>query len=349
MKVAPLISCLRARQDQADGPEYLLVHTGQHYDQAMSDVFFGELGIPAPDINLEVGSGSHAVQTAGVLVKFEKVCEQERPDWVIVVGDVNSTLACALVCAKMGIRVAHVEAGLRSFDRAMPEEINRIVTDSLADLLFTPSADADDNLRNEGIPEHKIRLVGNVMIDALVHNLEQARASRVLERLGLARQSFAYVTLHRPSNVDAETNLRGIIAELKQIAEDVPVVFPMHPRTRKKCHEFHVSLNGSNGLHVIDPIGYHDSLFLTENARLVVTDSGGLQEESTYFRTPCLTLRPNTERPITITHGSNKLTQLERLSADIREALNRPAGYGRIPPLWDGHAAQRVVLRLLEN
>jgi UDP-N-acetylglucosamine 2-epimerase (non-hydrolysing) len=347
MKVAPLIKSIRSwnlqAEQEGESVDYLLVHTGQHYDQKMSDIFFGELGIPVPDINLGVGSGSHAVQTANVMTKFEAVCEDEEPDWIIVVGDVNSTLACTLVGAKMGIRVAHVEAGLRSFDRTMPEEINRIVTDSLADLLLTPSQDADGNLRREGVADSKIHLVGNVMIDALVANLEKSRASTLPKQLNLARNGFVYATLHRPSNVDVENSLSAIMAELKRLAGELPVVFPMHPRTRKMCGQFGISLNGSKGLHVIDPIGYNDSLFLTENARLVLTDSGGLQEESTYFRTPCLTLRPNTERPVTVTMGSNKLTKLERLANDINEILNRDPRFGSVPPLWDGHTAERIV------
>ncbi|HVV01498.1 MAG TPA: UDP-N-acetylglucosamine 2-epimerase (non-hydrolyzing), partial [Verrucomicrobiae bacterium] len=291
MKVAPLIK--RIRGDASSPIEYRLVHTGQHYDEKMSGIFFNELGIPAPDINLEVGSGSHAVQTANILTKFEPVCVEERPDWVVVVGDVNSSVACALVAAKLGIKVAHVEAGLRSFDRGMPEEINRLVTDALADLLLTPSADADANLRREGVPEHKIVLVGNIMIDALVDNLEKARERNVLQRLGLEGRPFVYVTLHRPSNVDNEESLRRIMQELDRLSHEAPVVFPMHPRTRKMLEQFGIR-QGENGLRILEPVGYHDSLCLTEQARLVLTDSGGLQEESTFFRTPCLTLRPNT-------------------------------------------------------
>jgi len=350
MKVAPLIKCIRSYgvngQQNGAAFEYRLVHTGQHYDEKMSDVFFGELGIPAPDYNLGVGSGSHAVQTAGVMAKFEPVCEQERPDWVIVVGDVNSTMACTLVCAKLGIKVAHVEAGLRSYDRTMPEEVNRIVTDALADLLLTPSTDANENLKREGVAESKIELVGNIMVDALVANLEKAHLTNTLGRLGLEPKAFAYVTLHRPSNVDHPASLTGIMAALKQLAGRMKVVFPMHPRTRKMCGQFGVALNGAAGLRVLEPIGYLDSLCLTENARLVLTDSGGLQEETTYFRTPCLTLRPNTERPITIRLGSNKLTSLGDLTADIASVLRREPEYGTVPPLWDGQTAQRVVAAL---
>jgi UDP-N-acetylglucosamine 2-epimerase (non-hydrolysing) len=347
MKVAPIIKCIRARANDpspnGSRVSYLLVHTGQHYDEKMSDVFFGELGIPLPDINLEVGSGSHAIQTAHVMMKFEPLCERERPDWVVVVGDVNSTMACTLVCSKLGIKVAHVEAGLRSYDRNMPEEVNRIVTDSLADLLLTPSHDADENLRKEGIPEAKIKLVGNVMIDALVANLEKARTGTLAEELGLEQNGFVYVTLHRPSNVDSEHSLAAIMAQLKRLSSELSVIFPMHPRTRKMCSQFGIPLNGCDGFRVTDPIGYHDSLLLTEKARLVLTDSGGLQEESTYFRTPCLTLRPNTERPVTLTIGSNRLTDLARLAEDVRDILGRDSRFGCIPPLWDGNTADRIV------
>jgi UDP-N-acetylglucosamine 2-epimerase (non-hydrolysing) len=353
MKVAPLIRCIREHsaewQRQGATIEPRLVHTGQHYDEKMSDVFFSELGIPAPDINLGVGSGSHAQQTANIMTKFEPVCLEERPDWVVVVGDVNSTMACTLVCAKLGIKVAHVEAGLRSYDRAMPEEINRIVTDSLADLLLSSSPDADENLKREGIPESRIRFVGNVMIDALVANLEKSRASRLMGNLGFAPRGFVYVTLHRPSNVDHQENLTAITGQLRALARRLPVVFPMHPRTRKMCAQFGIELNGQAGFKVLEPIGYHDSLCLTENARLVLTDSGGLQEESTYFRTPCLTLRPNTERPITVTMGSNKLTKVELLAADIQAVLHREPAFGQIPPLWDGQASKRIVQSLLDH
>ena len=277
---------------------------------------------------------------------FEQVCEQEQPDWVVVVGDVNSTMACTLVCAKLGIRVAHVEAGLRSFDRSMPEEVNRLVTDALADLLLTPSEDAGDNLRREGVSEQRIVCVGNIMIDSLVANLPKARQSAALKKNGLNGGGFIYVTLHRPSNVDNLASLSTIMEHLKRLARQMPVTFPMHPRTKKMCAQFGIALDHDEGLKVLDPIGYHDSLCLTENARLVLTDSGGLQEESTYFKTPCLTLRPNTERPITVTVGSNKLTNLVRLAADIAEVLSREPKFGKIPPLWDGKAASRIVQSL---
>ncbi|MGQ9671027.1 MAG: non-hydrolyzing UDP-N-acetylglucosamine 2-epimerase [Desulfosoma sp.] len=353
IKVAPLLHAMvrhNAECVAGNGAfRPLLVHTGQHYDVMMSEIFFRELNIPNPDINLEVGSGSHAQQTAAVMVRFEEVCRRDPPDWVIVVGDVNSTMACTLVAAKLWIPVAHVEAGLRSFDRSMPEEINRLVTDALADLLLTPSADADDNLRREGVPEDRICRVGNIMIDTLVANLPQARARQAHVRLGVAPGRYAYVTLHRPSNVDRRETLEAVLDELLRLSRDLPVVFPVHPRTQKSMEIF--GLNGlrSPHFHKIAPVGYHDSLCLAENARFVLTDSGGLQEESTYFRTPCLTLRPNTERPVTITEGSNRLTSLSTLAGDIEAVLNGPERLGRVPDLWDGRTAERILGILLEN
>lgn len=252
-------------------------------------------------------------------------------------------MACTLVASKLGVKVAHVEAGLRSFDRSMPEEINRLVTDALADLLLTPSEDANENLRKEGVPDHKIRLVGNIMIDSLVANLEKSRQSQVLTRCAVEPHQFAYVTLHRPSNVDHPDSLAAIVAELKQLSRQLPVIFPIHPRTRKMAATHGIDLAGSNGLQLLDPIGYHDSLCLAENARLVLTDSGGLQEETTYFRTPCLTLRPNTERPVTITQGSNRLTSAERLAHDLDSVMRSDRRTGHVPPLWDGCTAERVL------
>jgi len=352
MKVAPLLKAAgdynSARIDGAPNLECRLVHTGQHYDAQMSSVFFRELGIPEPDINLEVGSGTHAIQTANVMLKFETVCTDYKPDWVVVVGDVNSTMACTLVAAKCWIRVAHVEAGLRSFDRTMPEEINRIVTDAVADLLLTPSSDADENLKKEGIPAGRIRLVGNVMVDSLIANLPKARGSSILGKLGVTEKNFVYVTLHRPSNVDNQVNLSAIIAELCDLSNTLPVVFPMHPRTRKMLTTFRIDGASSPRFQIIDPVGYHDSLCLAEKARLVLTDSGGLQEETTFFQTPCLTLRPNTERPVTITLGSNRLTDLNRLHSDLAEGLNATCRRGKIPPLWDGRAGERCLTAMLE-
>jgi UDP-N-acetylglucosamine 2-epimerase (non-hydrolysing) len=352
MKVAPVIKCVERHNQKIhdDGRRIAcsLVHTGQHYDARMSTVFFKELGIPAPDVNLEVGSGSHALQTANIMARFEPVCERFKPDWLVVVGDVNSTMACTLVASKMGVKVAHVEAGLRSFDRTMPEEINRLVTDSVADLLLTPSEDASENLRREGVPEERIRLVGNIMIDALIANLAQARSSTVRDSIGLAAgQDFAYVTLHRPSNVDHRETLKAIMGELEKLARQLPVVFPMHPRTRKMLADYGINVAASSAIKILDPVGYHDSLCLTENARMVLTDSGGLQEESTFFHTPCLTLRPNTERPVTITHGSNRLTTLATLGRDISEILGTQKRCDRIPAMWDGQTAERILRELL--
>lgn len=346
MKIAPLVKEINKQSDHL--VDHVLVHTGQHYDQAMSDVFFRELGIPVPDVNLEVGSGSHAEQTARIMLAFEPVCIKEKPDWVVVVGDVNSTMACTLVASKLGVKVAHVEAGLRSFDRTMPEEINRIVTDALADLLLTPSPDADENLKREGVPSSKIRLVGNIMIDTLVANLEQARCSHLPDQLGLKSKGFVYVTLHRPSNVDDRASLTRIMEELQSLAQRLPVVFPMHPRTRSMLKAFGIPVPRETNLKLIEPIGYHDSLWLTENARFVLTDSGGIQEESTYLSTPCLTLRPNTERPITIEVGTNKLTRPEQLAADIEVILQERQIRGRIPEYWDGRTSERILNSLLE-
>jgi UDP-N-acetylglucosamine 2-epimerase (non-hydrolysing) len=353
MKIAPLLRAIEGHNlEMVNGERPItsrLVHTGQHYDAQMSDIFFKELQIPRPDVCLEVGSGSHAVQTARVMERFEPVCLETKPDWVVVVGDVNSTMACALVASKLGIKTAHVEAGLRSFDRTMPEEINRIVTDAIADLLLTPSADANENLKREGVPDSKIRLVGNVMIDALMANLDAARQSGILDRLGLKEKEFAYVTLHRPSNVDDRSSLSAIVGELRRLAEIMPVVFPVHPRTRRMLSEFNISCNGVEQFYVMDPIGSHDSACLTEKARLVLTDSGGLQEESTFFRTPCLTLRPNTERPVTVSTGSNRLTSLERLRSDILATVNGPKQLGQVPALWDGKAGRRIIEAICEG
>jgi UDP-N-acetylglucosamine 2-epimerase (non-hydrolysing) len=351
MKVNPLMKNIaehNARRESGKPTIHaLLVHTGQHYDENMSEVFFRELGIRRPDINLGVGSGSHARQTANIMTGFETVCEQEKPDWVVVVGDVNSTMACTLVCAKMGICVAHIEAGLRSFDRTMPEEINRIVTDALADMLLTPSKDANKNLIREGVSQDRIKLVGNIMIDSLLENLQRARSSGTLAKLQLDPGKFVYVTLHRPANVDLRSSLSSIIAGMEQLSRRIPVVFPVHPRTRKMLTEFGLTGHSRNQLLLLDPLGYINSLSLIENARFVLTDSGGLQEEATYFRTPCLTLRPNTERPITITLGSNRLTKLESLMNDIDETLDGPTRRGQTPPLWDGNTAKRTLAYLI--
>lgn len=343
MKVAPVIEAFRAYLQV----EQMLVHTGQHYDANMSDVFFKQLGIPEPDVNLEVGSGSHASQTAQIMMRFEELVIQQRPDWVLVYGDVNSTVAAALVCAKLWIPVAHVEAGLRSRDLAMPEEINRLVTDQLASLLFTPSTDGDDNLKKEGIPEERIQFVGNVMIDTLVRLLPQA------DDFGIADvpEKYVLVTLHRPSNVDEPEMLKKIIDTLTQISTDLPVLFPVHPRTRARLSNTDIQMPDETRIRLLDPVGYIQFLALQRNSNLVITDSGGIQEETTYLGVPCLTVRENTERPITVTMGTNILVgqDMERLKAEFNNVLNGTAKKGQRPPLWDGKAGERIAKIIVEK
>ncbi len=334
IKVAPVLRALASRP----GVKQTLVHTGQHYDANMSDVFFQQLGIPAPDVNLSVGSGTHAKQTAEIMTRFEPVVIERTPDMVLVYGDVNSTVAAALVCAKLGVRVGHVEAGLRSFDRAMPEEINRLVTDQLADLLFTPSQDGDINLMREGIAVEKIHFVGNVMIDSLVHLLPEAlrRGNRDLP------ERYALVTLHRPSNVDDSEVLRGILQSLLEVSHDLAVVFPAHPRTRQRIAEF--GLNADQ-LRLLEPLPYVEFLALQRTATVVITDSGGIQEETTYLGVPCLTLRDNTERPVTVSAGTNVLVgqDSQKLGSELTKILDGKGKKGTIPPLWDGHAGDRIA------
>jgi UDP-N-acetylglucosamine 2-epimerase (non-hydrolysing) len=346
MKVAPVMAALK----QYDAVTQRLVHTGQHYDAAMSDVFFQQLGLPQPDINLEVGSGSHAVQTAEIMTRFEQVVISSRPDLVLVYGDVNSTVAAALVSAKLGIRIGHVESGLRSFDRTMPEEINRLVTDQLADLLFTPSVDGNENLAREGVALEKVHLVGNVMIDTLVRLLPLAEQQGVLERLMLEAHGYGLVTLHRPSNVDDPAMLRRIMQTLLDISTDLPLVFPLHPRTRQQLRTLNLQPASSN-LHLVDPLGYLEFLALQRHARLVITDSGGVQEETTFLGVPCLTVRENTERPVTVTLGTNRLVgqDVQLLQAAAREALGGLVQPGQIPPLWDGHASARIAEVILAS
>lgn len=347
MKLAPVLLAGRA----IPGLRQHVVHTGQHYDREMSDRFFEELGIPRPDQNLDVGSASHAQQTAAIMARIEPVLLQVRPDWVVVYGDVNSTMAAALVAVKLGIRVAHVEAGLRSRDRTMPEEINRLVTDQLADLLLTPSRDADANLRAEGIPPERIAFVGNVMVDTLLRLREQARALAVPERLGLNGSPYAFVTLHRPSNVDDPVTLRELLTALESIAGRMPVVFAVHPRTRNRISEF--GLEGVAGsVRLLNPLGYLETVGLMERSALVLTDSGGLQEETTVLGVPCLTARPNTERPVTVTEGTNRL--VASTTAAVLEAVNelladqeRGVFQARQPEYWDGRAGERVMEALL--
>ena len=338
MKIAPLMDAVRAGGRLSQ----VLVNTGQHYDENMAGGFFTELGMPRPDCDLGVGSGSHAVQTARVMIGFEEVCLQERPDLVVVVGDVNSTLAAAIVAAKLVIPVAHVEAGLRSFDPAMPEEVNRLVADRLSDLLFTPSTDGDENLRREGVPDERIHFVGNIMIDTLYRHLPLARLERVRDRIQVEERAYAVLTLHRPSNVDDMLTLQGILGAIREIARDMPVVFPVHPRTRGRLADS--AATDMPGLILTEPLGYIDFLSLTANARIVLTDSGGLQEETTALGVPCLTLRLNTERPVTITHGTNRLVGIEgaEILRGYREALAAPLVDTR-PPLWDGKTAGRIV------
>jgi UDP-N-acetylglucosamine 2-epimerase (non-hydrolysing) len=349
MKVAPIVEAMK-RREQEFTP--LVIHTGQHYDAAMSDAFFSDLELPKPDIHLGVGSASHAAQTAAVMERFEPVVLQEKPDWVLVVGDVNSTLACALVCVKLGVKVAHVEAGLRSRDRTMPEEINRILTDQIADLLFTPSADADENVRAEGIPEERIRFVGNVMIDSLYKHLERSQQSQIKAQLKLTDKNYAVLTLHRPSNVDDPAAFGRILEALENISGQLPIVFPAHPRTRKTIAELGLEerVEQIKNLRLIDPLGYLDFLSLYSGSRLVLTDSGGIQEETSVLGIPCLTLRANTERPITVTLGTNKIvgTNPEKIVAAALAALDEPHKANISIPLWDGHTAERILDALVE-
>ena len=338
MKAAPVYRALGDR-----GHEQTLVHTGQHYDALMSDVFFKALEIPKPDESLNVGSGSHAQQTAAIMSRFEPVVLARKPDIVLVYGDVNSTVAAALVCSKLGIRLGHVESGLRSFDRSMPEEINRLVTDQLADLLFTPSVDGDENLAREGIAKEKIFLVGNVMIDTLIQFLPKADEIFPKLKAELSLGSFGLVTLHRPSNVDDEATFLPMLEVLDDLSRGLPLVFPVHPRTRQK---WAAQLDQCNSnLLAIEPLGYLEFLALQKNARVVITDSGGIQEETTYLGTPCLTLRENTERPITVTLGTNVLIghDWELLRKSFHEALNAGHKQAGRPPLWDGKAAARIA------
>ena len=344
MKVAPIVEAMKRREREFTP---LVVHTGQHYDAAMSDAFFRDLDLPQADVHLGVGSTSHAAQTAAIMERFEPVLLREQPDWVLVVGDVNSTLACALVCVKLGVKVAHVEAGLRSRDRTMPEEINRLLTDQVADLLFTPSADADENLRAEGIPPERIRLVGNIMIDSLLKYLPLASKSRIKEDLRVAGENYAVLTLHRPSNVDEPNTFGRILDALERIGDRLPIIFPVHPRTLKMIDELRLTerVSRATGLRLTDPLGYLDFLSLYSGARLVLTDSGGIQEETTVLGIPCLTLRENTERPITVTMGTNTIvgTDPAKIIAAALAALDETERQPVSIPLWDGHTAERIV------
>jgi UDP-N-acetylglucosamine 2-epimerase (non-hydrolysing) len=341
MKIAPLWHALAA----AEGFQPAIVHTGQHYDPNMSDAFFRDLKMPAPHFHLEVGSGSHAEQTGNVMIAYEKVAQREKPDWIVVVGDVNSTAACAIVGAKLWIPVVHLEAGLRSRDRRMPEEINRLVTDSISDVLWTPSPDADANLLAEGVPAERITRIGNIMIDSYEMMRGAIESDDTRAKLDLRGQPYGVVTLHRPSNVDDRATLGELVAALARVAQRVKLVFAVHPRTRKKLDEFDLAntLVGA-GMRLVDPLGYIQFMNLVSGSRVVITDSGGVQEETTYLGIPCLTLRENTERPITVTDGSNRLVRADNLDEHVERALRARAGAAtRKPDRWDGKAAWRAV------
>jgi UDP-N-acetylglucosamine 2-epimerase (non-hydrolysing) len=346
MKAAPVRAALEAYPTLTQ----LLVHTGQHYDENMSQVFFRDLDLPRPDVNLEVGSGSHSVQTAEIMLRIERVLLEQKPGVVLVYGDVNSTVAAALVAVKLGISVAHVEAGLRSFDRSMPEEINRIITDRIADLLFTPSEDGNANLIREGVSTDRIFLVGNVMIDTLLRLQGKAedrwpllpRHLRIPDRV--LNEKYALVTLHRPTNVDEPSHLAGLIETLADISLHLPVIFPVHPRTRERLRAVGLEVTGPQ-LYLVDPVGYLDFQALQRHAAVVITDSGGIQEETTFIGIPCLTMRSNTERPVTTSLGTNRLlgTDLTGLKLHVRRILEGDRPSGRCPPLWDGHAGERIA------
>lgn len=349
MKIAPLMRAYSAYPSI----EPLLVHTGQHYDRAMSELFFDQLQIPKPDMNLEVGSGSHAWQTAQIMMRFEPICLEHKPDLVLVLGDVNSTIACSLVAAKLGIPIAHVEAGLRSFDRGMPEEINRVLTDALSDLLFVTEPSGVQNLQREGVSAGRIHFVGNVMIDTLLTHRERAQTSSILSDLDISAGGYGVVTLHRPSNVDDPAIFGPLLKTLSKIAEEIPLVMPVHPRTRKRAQELGLLhlIEGTPRFRLTEPLGYLDFLKLTSNARVVLTDSGGIQEETTVLKVPCITLRENTERPVTITSGCNQLvgTSPERILAAFEVAKTLDPAQISTPEGWDGHAAERIVEILVKG
>ena len=372
IKIAPIVDAVEKYNASSDPPmDYFVVHTGQHYDERMSKLFFKNLGIPSPNINLEVRSASHAFQTAEIMKRFEGVCLKEKPSHVLVVGDVNSTIACALVASKLKIKIIHVEAGLRSFDRSMPEEINRLLTDAISDLLFTTEESANENLRREGIPKEKIHFVGNVMIDTLVKHREKAQQSDILSKLNLNNSGaenqadpYAVLTLHRPSNVDDGQKFPAIVDGLAKVSREIPIIFPIHPRTAKRIKEFNClhyfnclspsspkMKANSRGINCIDPLGYLDFLHLMSNSKLVLTDSGGIQEETTILRIPCVTIRDNTERPITVTHGTNRVvgTNRDAIINGSFEALEYSNSPFVVPPLWDGRAAERIVRVLAKS
>lgn len=348
MKAAPLYHALKADPDF----NVKLIHTGQHYDENMSGTFFKELGLPAPDFNLEIGSGRHGAQTGAVMERYEALClDQDMPDWVIVIGDVNSTIGCALAASKIGIKIAHLEAGLRSFDRSMPEEINRILTDQLADVLWTPSIDGDEHLMNEGIPEHKIVRIGNIMIDSLEMQRDTINAEKTAEKNGLDAGKYAVVTLHRPANVDTKDALQDLLDTMCRVSETLPLAWPLHPRTKAKMQEFDLYTQFENAENILplEPLGYSPFMSLVQDSACVITDSGGIQEETTYLGVPCLTLRPNTERPITITAGTNTLVTTKNLEDYLEKALSQDKTTQNPPELWDGQTALRAVKSLKEQ
>jgi UDP-N-acetylglucosamine 2-epimerase (non-hydrolysing) len=352
MKIAPIVKAIEGRCQEEIGKDsdlkVKIIHTGQHYDQNMSEVFFNDLGIPEPSYNLEVGSGSHAEQTARIMIEYEKVVLKDKPDLVLVVGDVNSTIACSLTAKKMRIPVGHVEAGLRSFDEEMPEEINRKLTDAISDLLFVTEESGLMNLRNEGIEDGKVHFVGNVMIDTLLDRLKKIdeggfTPNYEIEQFCLENDQFAVLTLHRPSNVDEKENLKGIWGALSEIAGKIPILFPIHPRTKVRLGEF--GMPNIPSMHIIEPIGYMDMLYAVKGSSLVLTDSGGLQEETTVLGIPCVTIRENTERPSTIELGTNYLagTNPDKILSIANDILEGRGKKGQVPPLWDGKAAERIA------
>jgi UDP-N-acetylglucosamine 2-epimerase (non-hydrolysing) len=344
MKIAPLYHALAGESWAAPR----IVHTGQHYDANMSDAFFADLGLPKPHVHLGVGSGGHGEQTGRVMIEYEKVCLASRPAWIVVVGDVNSTLACALVGTKLSIPVAHLEAGLRSGDRRMPEEINRLATDAISDLLWTPSPDGDEHLLREGVAPEKIERVGNIMIDSFELLKPKIRAAGMPRKLGLENGQYGVVTLHRPSNVDDPAQLRAIVEKLVAVSRQVPLVFPVHPRTRQRFQDFGLTpmLQAVPAIKLTEPLSYIEFMSLVVDSRFALTDSGGVQEETSYLGIPCLTLRENTERPITVTLGTNRLVKVSSLEDDVRRALSGTKRSAPAIPLWDGRTAQRVVASL---
>jgi UDP-N-acetylglucosamine 2-epimerase (non-hydrolysing) len=349
MKIAPI------HREMGNYPDInpVLIHTGQHYDEKMSKLFFQDLQLPEPDVYLGIGSGSHTGQTAKIMLAFEKVMEDQKPDLVLVVGDVNSTVACSLVATKMHTKIAHVEAGLRSFDRTMPEEINRMITDTLSDFLFVTEKSGLENLKNEGIPDKKVFFTGNVMIDSLAYFLEKAKESPIIKQLNVNGSPFVLVTLHRPSNVDVKENLENLFHTFSVLGKDMKIVFPMHPRTKKMIEKFGLEsyVSSIENLIITDPVGYLDFMQLMQNARLILTDSGGIQEETTYLGIPCITIRENTERPVTVEIGTNVMVgpNADRIIEETDKILSGNGKKGQIPELWDGKAAERIVRILSTN